>query len=109
MSDEAGKIPSHPGMANLRRGITKRGPSKVTHALKEAILLAAEQAGGEGGVVEYLTRQAEREPAAFMSLLGRVLPLTLQGDKDNPLQVELTNASSKLRTIVEGMAERVEE
>lgn len=93
-------------------GRPKGVPNRVTTNLKEAILKAAAAAGGEegqAGLIEYLTQQAKREPVAFMSLLGRIIPLTLRGDPESPLQVEISNASSKLRTIVEGMAERVEE
>lgn len=50
-------------------------PNKLTGELKEMILKAADLAGGEGGTVEYLKTQATANPNAFMSLLGRVLPL----------------------------------
>jgi hypothetical protein len=75
-------------------GTGKRGPgrpkgsvNKVTGLLREAILAAAEQAGGEGGTVAYLRRQADEHPAAFMSLLARVLPTQLVDEKDEELQV----------------------
>jgi hypothetical protein len=60
----------------------KRGPgrpkgsvNKVTRELKEMILTALDDAGG----VEYLARQAEEKPAAFLALVGKVLPMTVQG------------------------------
>src|SRR5215217_3484224 len=59
--------------------------NKVTRVLKEAILLAAENAGGAGGLVGYLTLQATESPNAFLALLGKVLPLQLQGDPDAPI------------------------
>ena len=68
----------HGTVANLRAG-NKRGPSKVTALLKDAILQAAQAAGGEGGMVGYLTLQAKEQPAAFMSLLGKVLPMQVEG------------------------------
>ena len=43
--------------------------------LKEAILEAAENAGGKAGMIGYLTEQAEKSPGPFMALLGKVLPL----------------------------------
>lgn len=69
-------------------GRVKGTPNKMTAALKDAILEAARLAGGgdEDGTVKYLTDQATANPAAFMSLLGKVLPMTIAGDKDNPLQ-----------------------
>ena len=54
-------------------GRQKGTPNKVTAALKDAILMAADAAHPEGMVV-YLTHQAQENPTAFMSLLGRVVP-----------------------------------
>lgn len=51
-------------------------PNRVPAALKEMILQALENKGG----VEYLEKQAENEPVAFMGMLGKVLPLTLSAD-----------------------------
>jgi hypothetical protein len=74
----------------LKTGGRQKGtPNKTTGALKEAILLAAENAGGEGGLEGYLRLQAHENPTAFMSLLGKVLPLTLSGDADNPIGINL--------------------
>jgi hypothetical protein len=65
-------------------------PNKLTGELKEMILEAANLAGGKGGTVQYLQTQASANPTAFMSLLGRVLPMTVGGDKDNPINVRST-------------------
>ena len=32
----------------------------------------------------YLVEQAKAQPAAFLTLLGKVLPLQVTGDRDNP-------------------------
>ena len=50
-------------------------PNKANGLLKDAIIQAAEEAGGREGIVGYLTQQARKHPAAFLSLIGRVLPL----------------------------------
>jgi hypothetical protein len=71
-------------------GRKKGSPNKLTGELKEMILEAANLAGGEGGTVQYLRTQAAANPTAFMSLLGRVLPMTMAGDKDNPVAVRQT-------------------
>jgi Family of unknown function (DUF5681) len=60
-------------------------PNKVTRALKEAILLALEEAGGDGGAVAYLRSRAKLSPGAFMGLLGKVLPLTIKGQIEEHL------------------------
>lgn len=59
-----------PGIGNAGKGRKKGTPNKVTKALKETILKALDQAGG----ADYLERQAEANPAAFMQLLGKVVP-----------------------------------
>lgn len=47
------------------------------------ILGALDKAGG----VAYLTERAKDTPGPFLALVGKVLPLTLAGDKDAPLLV----------------------
>ncbi len=69
-------------------GRPKGVPNKTTTQLKEALIEAASAAGGEAGLVGYLTRQAEENPGPFLSLLGKVLPLQIGGDGDNPVKVE---------------------
>lgn len=69
-----------------KTGGRKKGtPNKTTALLKDAILKAAENAGG-GDIVEYLTQQARLNPGPFMSLLGKVLPTQIEGG-DNPINV----------------------
>ena len=55
----------------------KRGPNKATKELKEMILGALDQSGG----VAYLVERANdpRTASAFLSLVGKVLPMTVQG------------------------------
>ena len=83
-----------PDIEKLTRKITKRPdqigggkpgpgrkpgiPNRANGLLKDAIIQAAEEAGGEGGMVAYLTKQANKHPAAFLALIGRVLPLQVQ-------------------------------
>lgn len=73
-------------------GRPKGSPNKTTALLKDAILEAARMAGNPldkddpEGLVMYLQYQAKENPAPFLSLLGKVLPMTIGGDKDNPLE-----------------------
>jgi len=57
----------------------KRGPGKVTKELKEMILGALDKSGGE----DYLVEQAKENPNAFLTLVGKVLPLTVRGDNED--------------------------
>ena len=50
----------------------------MVQLLKDAILMAATEAGG-GDLVAYLTKQAKDNPGQFMALLGKALPLQLTG------------------------------
>lgn len=68
-------------------GRPKGLPNKTTALLKDAILQAAERAGDKEGMVGYLTRQAEENPAAFMTLLGKVLPMQVTGADDGPVRI----------------------
>jgi hypothetical protein len=83
------------------RGRKKGAPNKTTTQLKEAILAAAEQAGGDGGLVKYLHEQARMNPGHFMTLLGKVLPMQVAGDKDAPLNARVTVAWESVSPKVE--------
>jgi len=65
-------------------GRPKGTPNKATAQLKDMILTALSNAGG----AEYLERRANdpRTAAAFLGLVGKVLPMTVVGDAENPLR-----------------------
>lgn len=71
-------------------GRPKGAQNKTTTALKEAILLAAAEHGydgqGDDGLKGYLRMVAGADVKAFSSLLGKVLPMTIAGDPENPLK-----------------------
>ena len=50
-------------------------PNKLTSVVKEAILEAAIAAGGDDGLVGFLTQQAKNDPARFMPLLTKLIPI----------------------------------
>ena len=57
--------------------------------IRDAIIQAAVEAGG-GDMVAYLKKQAETHPSAFMTLLGKVLPMQLTGGKGEPVNLEFS-------------------
>lgn len=76
------------GLDRSKTGRAKGTPNKTTALLKDAILQAAEAAGGgEQGLVTYLTEQAKTNPGPFMALLGKVLPLQLTGANGGPIEI----------------------
>lgn len=66
-------------------GKPKGAIHKTTALLKDAILQAGAEAHPDG-LTGYLREQATDNPAAFMTLLGKVLPLQVAGDPANPLK-----------------------
>lgn len=67
-----------------KTGRKKGTPNKTTALLKDAILKAATDAGN-GDMAKYLHIQALANPGPFMALLGKVLPMQIQGDPANPV------------------------
>jgi len=74
---------------NAGKGRVKGVPNRTTALLKDAILRAADNAGGPDGLVGYLTSQAQLNPGPFMSLLGKVLPMQVTGDPSNPVGITI--------------------
>jgi hypothetical protein len=78
------KRPGKPeNLTNAGKGRPKGAQNKTTALLKDAILKAAEKAGGKGGTIGYLTKQAQENPGPFMALLGKVLPMEIKGPGAN--------------------------
>src|SRR6266478_6239281 len=55
---------------NAGKGRPKGATNTMTRSLREMILGALDDAGGQ----DYLAEQAHKNPAAFLALVGRVLP-----------------------------------
>lgn len=74
--------PKPPG-SGRQRGVTNGDTAK----LRELILGALDDVGGR----KYLAAQALENPAAFMTLIGKVLPkdVNVGGQSDNPIVSEI--------------------
>lgn len=77
-------------MAGRPKGLPKTGggsrkgkPNKITKALKDMILGALDDAGGQA----YLVEQANKNPAAFLTLVGKVLPMQVTGENGGPVLI----------------------
>lgn len=68
-----------PNKGSAGRGRPKGSPNKNTAALKDMILGALDNKGG----VAYLEKQADENPTAFLTLIGKVLPMTIAGTGEN--------------------------
>ena len=69
-----------------KTGGRKKGtPNKLNADLKGMILGALSNVGG----VQYLEEQAAQNPGPFLALVGKVLPMTVAGDPDNPVKTEI--------------------
>ncbi len=71
-----------------RKGI----PNKLTKDVKAMILGALDKAGGE----QYLLARSADQPVAFMTLVGKVLPLQLTGEGGGAIIIQATSLDEAL-------------
>ena len=72
------------------RGRPRGAKNKLSTNVKDMIVAALNGAGG----VEYLARQAEQNPAAFMGLISKILPLQIGAESDSrPVNVKAVTMS----------------
>ena len=67
-------------------GRPKGSANKTTAAIKEMVIQALNEAHEDGGVA-YLKDQAAKNPTAFLTLIGKVLPLQVAGSLDHNVKV----------------------
>ena len=89
MEAETDKVTENDGNLN-RNGRPKGTPNKYTKELKEMILEALDHAGGAA----YLCDQAEKNPSAFMTLIGKVLPMQVKAEHSGGTSLEVRFVSS---------------
>ena len=78
---------------NAGKGRAVGSQNKVTSDVKAMILGALNKAGGE----EYLFKQAVQSPAAFLTLIGKVLPTQLTGLNDGAMELKVTMTPAAVR------------
>jgi hypothetical protein len=72
--------------ARKGRGRPKGSPNKVSKEAKEVIAAAAEKLGGLDRIVDWAKEDPQNEKAFWATIYPKLLPLTVAGDKDNPLE-----------------------
>jgi hypothetical protein len=80
MSENNKPLQSRKGHTNNPAGRPKGVPNKLTRTVKEAIEAAFQGVGG----AEFLMKQAQENPVAFMTLLGKIIPAQVQAEVTNP-------------------------
>lgn len=73
---------TRPKPPNAGKGRPKGSKNKVTGAVRDMVLQALDEVGG----VKYLKRQAEENPTAFMTLVGKVMPTQVTGEDGGPVK-----------------------
>jgi hypothetical protein len=67
---------------NAGKGRPKGIPNKDTAMIRDMVAQALSQVGG----VEYLARVAESHPGPFMGLVGKVMPVQIEGSDGGAIQ-----------------------
>ena len=84
----AGKVPKSAIVERLGGKTRKGAPNKNTAQLKDMILTALNNAGG----AQYLEERARdpRTASAFLSLIGKVLPMQVTGADGEQIKVGIS-------------------
>jgi hypothetical protein len=68
------------------KGRPKGAPNKLTCDIREMISAALNKAGG----ISYLVKQAESNPTAFLTLVGKIIPAQINATVDKRDVAELS-------------------
>ncbi len=74
-----GPPPGTPRVGGRQKGT----PNKLTGDVKASIVAAFDEVGGK----DFLVQLAKDDPKTFCSLVGKVVPLSVGGDPENPLNL----------------------
>ena len=76
-------------------GRQKGSPNKLTAQLKDMILQALDESHPDGGV-GYLKQTAIEHPAAFLTLVGKVLPLQVTGEGGGAVVLQIASQDERI-------------
>jgi hypothetical protein len=74
-----------PNRGNAGKGRPKGSTNKITRDIREAVLQSFEIVGG----AQYLAEQARLNPVAYLSLVGKVLPLQVTGENGGAVAIQI--------------------
>lgn len=83
MAEKQSKLSTGKGGAREGAGRPKGSLDKGNALIRELIVQALDQVGG----VDYLADVARSHPAAFVSLIGKTMPLQVTGAGGGPVEV----------------------
>ena len=86
MSEKESKKSNGRGGKRPNAGRPKGALDKGNAMIREMIVEALAQVGG----VDYLAQTAASHPAAFLSLVGKVMPVQLEGEGGGPVRHSVT-------------------
>lgn len=84
-------------------GRQKGSLNKLTAEAKQAVAIAAEGLGGIERLIEWAKEAPKNEFAFWTMIYTKLIPLTVAGDPNNPLQLVESNAAFKT---IEGTLEQ---
>lgn len=70
-------------------GRKKGVPNKLTIAAKDAIAQAAEGLGGVNRLIDWAKEDPVNERAFWATIYPKLIPVTLVGDADNPVNMSM--------------------
>lgn len=75
------------GQVKKGPGRPKGSPNKINKAAKDAIADAAEALGGSARLVDWVKEDPANEKAFWTTIYPKLVPVTLGGDPDSPINV----------------------